>query len=157
VTPAAPVLPTDRPAPAAIPGRPPSHQDSWPSCAPSWTRWSGWTNRFLATNPGLSSRFSHRVRFADYTTDELVTIVNQHAATAGYECTAATVAALRTHFAAVPRGASFGNGRYARLVLDAAITRHATRLRGTPSPTIDDLCLLLPEDVAGAVGPRQGK
>jgi SpoVK/Ycf46/Vps4 family AAA+-type ATPase len=109
--------------------------------------------RFLSTNPGLSSRFSHRVRFADYTTDELVTICNQHAATAGYECTAATVAVLRAHFAVVPRGPSFGNGRYARQVLDAAITRHATRLRGALSPTIDDLCLLLPEDVTGGVGP----
>ncbi len=112
--------------------------------------------RFLSTNPGLFSRFSHRVRFADYTTDELVTIGNQRAATAGYECTAATVAVLRAHFAAVPRGPSFGNGRYARQVLDAAITRHATRLRGIPSPTIDDLCLLLPEDVTGGVGPSHG-
>ncbi len=66
---------------------------------------------FLAANPGLSSRFSHRVQFADYTNDELVTIVNQHAASAGYECTGPTVAALRAHFVAVPRGTSFGNGR----------------------------------------------
>src|SRR5262249_61317848 len=116
-------------------------------------------SRFLAANPGLSSRFSHRVRFADYTTDELVTIVNQHAASAGYECTAATVAALRAHFAAAPRGPSFGNGRYARQVLDAAVTRHATRLRGTASPTIEDLCPLLAEAVArpGGGGPRPAR
>jgi len=104
---------------------------------------------FLAANPGLSSRFSHRVRFADYTNDELVTIVTQHAAAAGYECTGPTVAALRTHLVAVPRGAAFGNGRYARQVMDAAITRHAKRMRLTPSPTLEDLCLLLPEDVPG--------
>ncbi|WP_329791566.1 AAA family ATPase [Lentzea sp. DG1S-22] len=102
---------------------------------------------FLAANPGLSSRFSHRVRFANYTPDELVTIVNQHAHTAGYECTGATVAALRGHFAAVPRDESFGNGRYARQVLDEAVTRHARRMRGVTSPTINELCLLLPEDV----------
>ncbi|MFI0471086.1 AAA family ATPase, partial [Saccharopolyspora sp. 5N102] len=57
---------------------------------------------FLAANPGLSSRFSQRVRFADYSNDELVTIVTQHAASAGYECTGPTVAALRSHFVATP-------------------------------------------------------
>jgi SpoVK/Ycf46/Vps4 family AAA+-type ATPase len=104
--------------------------------------------RFLDANPGLSSRFSHRVRFADYSTDELVTIVSQHAASAGYELAAATVAALRTHFAAVQRGANFGNGRYARQVLDATVTRQARRLRALASPTIEDLAVLLPEDAA---------
>ncbi|OLR93401.1 hypothetical protein BJP25_17845 [Actinokineospora bangkokensis] len=102
---------------------------------------------FLDMNPGLSSRFSHRVRFANYTADELVTIVNQHATTSGYECTGPTVAALRGHFTAVVRGESFGNGRYARQVLDEAITRHARRMRSIEAPTVNELCLLLPEDV----------
>ncbi|HEY0537497.1 MAG TPA: right-handed parallel beta-helix repeat-containing protein [Actinoallomurus sp.] len=112
--------------------------------------YEGEMEKFLGANPGLSSRFSHRVRFADYSTDELVTIVSQHAAAAGYELSSATVAALRAHFAAVPRGPSFGNGRYARQVLDEAVTRHAKRLRRTESPTMQDLCLLLREDVVGA-------
>ncbi|MGX7828866.1 AAA family ATPase [Actinokineospora sp. 24-640] len=102
---------------------------------------------FLAANPGLSSRFSHRVHFADYTTDQLVTIVSQHATTAGYECSGPTVAALRSHFASAVRGESFGNGRYARQVLDAAVTAHARRTRSIAAPTVTDLCLLLPEDV----------
>jgi SpoVK/Ycf46/Vps4 family AAA+-type ATPase len=105
---------------------------------------------FLAANPGLSSRFSHHVRFADYTCDELVTIASQHAAAAGYEFSGATVAALRRHFDAAPRGPSFGNGRYARQVLDVAITRHAGRLRRTAAPTLKELCLLLPSDVVPA-------
>jgi Cdc6-like AAA superfamily ATPase len=112
--------------------------------------YEGEMEKFLGANPGLSSRFSHRVRFADYSTDELVTIVSQHAATAGYELSSATVAALRAHFAGVSRGPSFGNGRYARQVLDEAVTRHARRLRRTESPTVQDLCLLLREDVMGA-------
>lgn len=102
---------------------------------------------FLATNPGLDSRFSHRVRFANYTPDELVTIVNQHATQAGYECNGPTVAALRGHFTAVERGASFGNGRYARQVMETAIANHARRTRSLENPTMDDLVLLLPEDV----------
>jgi len=104
-------------------------------------------NGFLATNPGLDSRFSHRVRFENYTPDELVTIVNQHATQTGYECTGSTVASLRGHFAAVERGASFGNGRYARQVMEAAIANHARRTRSLENPTMDELVLLLPEDV----------
>ncbi|SFS31128.1 right-handed parallel beta-helix repeat-containing protein [Saccharopolyspora flava] len=112
--------------------------------------YEGQMEEFLAANPGLSSRFSQRVRFADYSNDELVTIVTQHAAAAGYECTGPTVAALRAHFVSTPRGPSFGNGRYARQVMDAAVTRHAKRLRRTASPTLEDLCLLLPDDVPSA-------
>ncbi|MEV0057085.1 AAA family ATPase [Saccharopolyspora shandongensis] len=110
---------------------------------------------FIAANPGLSSRFSHRVRFADYTADELVTIFNQHAAESGYECTGPSVAALRAHFAAVQRGSSFGNGRYARQVLDVAIARHARRTRGLVNPTLDDLCVLHPQDIPGPPQPEQ--
>jgi Holliday junction resolvasome RuvABC ATP-dependent DNA helicase subunit len=112
--------------------------------------YEGQMEEFLSANPGLSSRFSQRVRFADYSNDELVTIVTQHAAAAGYECTGPTVAALRAHFVSTPRGPSFGNGRYARQVMDAAVTRHAKRLRRTASPTLEDLCLLLPDDVPAA-------
>lgn len=102
---------------------------------------------FLATNPGLDSRFSHRVSFANYTPDELVTIVNQHATQTGYECNGPTVAALRGHFTAVERGPSFGNGRYARQVMETAIANHARRTRSLHNPTMDDLVLLLPDDI----------
>jgi hypothetical protein len=96
------------------------------------------------------------VRFADYSADELVTIVNQHADSSGYECTGPTIAALRAHFATVPRGEAFGSGRYARRLLDQAITRHAKRTRTLIDPTIDDLCVLLPEDVPSAARAKQG-
>jgi hypothetical protein len=52
--------------------------------------------RFIAANSGLSSRLSHRVRFDDYTTDELITIASQHAAAARYEFSGSAVAA-RSH------------------------------------------------------------
>jgi SpoVK/Ycf46/Vps4 family AAA+-type ATPase len=103
---------------------------------------------FLATNPGLASRFSRYVMFDNYTPDELVTIFALHAGTAGYECPPETLAALADHFAHVPRGRSFGNGRYARQVLEDAITRQAGRLRRLAAPTESDMRLLIPEDIA---------
>jgi SpoVK/Ycf46/Vps4 family AAA+-type ATPase len=104
--------------------------------------------RFLASNPGLSSRFSRHVLFENYSSDELVTILGQHAAAAGYECQDETLAILRAHFDQVPRGKAFGNGRYARKVLEEIITRQAGRLRGMRTPSDTDLRTLTPEDAA---------
>ncbi|MBB5874201.1 SpoVK/Ycf46/Vps4 family AAA+-type ATPase [Allocatelliglobosispora scoriae] len=102
---------------------------------------------FLAANPGLASRFSRPLEFENYTPDELVVIFNQHAETAGYVCTPATLAALTRHFGAIERGADFGNGRYARQVLDRMVTRQAGRTMALPNPSTQDLAELLPEDL----------
>ncbi|MDQ0765424.1 SpoVK/Ycf46/Vps4 family AAA+-type ATPase [Streptomyces canus] len=103
--------------------------------------------RFMSSNPGLSSRFSRRLEFADYTSDELVTIVRQHAATAGYECGPGTGQVLRSHFESLPRDRSFGNARLARKVLEGMMTRQAGRLSAMTAPGMEDLRLLLPKDV----------
>jgi SpoVK/Ycf46/Vps4 family AAA+-type ATPase len=102
---------------------------------------------FLATNPGLGSRFSRRIHFADYSADELVAIFQQLALASGYECPGVTLTAIREHFERVHRGRTFGNGRYARKVLDEAITRQAGRLRSLTEPTLDQLRTLTVDDV----------
>ncbi|MFG2947070.1 right-handed parallel beta-helix repeat-containing protein [Streptomyces adustus] len=107
---------------------------------------------FLASNPGLTSRFSRRVEFADYTCDELVTIVRSHAETNGYAYGPGTGTALRAHFETVPRDRSFGNARLARQVLETMMTRQAGRISAMSAPGFDDLRLLLPGDVPGAAG-----
>jgi SpoVK/Ycf46/Vps4 family AAA+-type ATPase len=112
--------------------------------------------RFLAANPGLSSRFSRYVMFEDYTADELVTIFCQHAMNAGYECPDETLALVRTHFDRVPRGKTFGNGRYSRKVLEEVITRQAGRLRSMSAPTEDDLRTLSPDDAQALAGKPVG-
>jgi hypothetical protein len=48
---------------------------------------------------------------------------------------------------ATPRDRSFGNGRFARNVLEAAIGRHAWRLRDVTAPTKDQLRQILAEDL----------
>ncbi|MEU3148438.1 MULTISPECIES: right-handed parallel beta-helix repeat-containing protein [unclassified Streptomyces] len=106
--------------------------------------------RFLASNPGLTSRFSKYVQFEDYSTDELVTIVSRHAASSGYECADDTLAALRAHVDAIPRDRSFGNARLARQLLESMMTSQARRLGGLRSPSLADLTTLLPEDLPPA-------
>jgi SpoVK/Ycf46/Vps4 family AAA+-type ATPase len=104
---------------------------------------------FLASNPGLASRFPRHVDFADYTADELVEIVGRHAADGGYELAEESVEGLRAHFAAVPRGRAFGNARYARGLLESMITHQAGRLTAIAAPTVADLRTLTPQDVPG--------
>ncbi|MFI6078710.1 AAA family ATPase [Actinoplanes sp. NPDC051343] len=104
---------------------------------------------FLAANAGLASRFSRHIRFENYAADELVAIFQRLAGSTGYECPGATLAALRQRFETVRRGRTFGNGRYARQVLDESITRQAGRLRTQAAPTVEQLRTLLVDDVSG--------
>ncbi|WP_326553459.1 right-handed parallel beta-helix repeat-containing protein [Micromonospora sp. NBC_01813] len=114
--------------------------------------YTGQMRLFLASNPGLASRFSQTITFDSYSDDELVTIVERVAAVDGYECDPQTRAALRSHFAAVPRTETFGNARYARTVLQAMVTRQAGRLLGQPGAGIAEMRLLLPDDLPQRVG-----
>ncbi|MFZ4265083.1 right-handed parallel beta-helix repeat-containing protein [Streptomyces arboris] len=109
--------------------------------------------RFLASNPGLSSRFPRRIAFADYSSEELVTIVRAQAANMGYECGPGTGPLLKEYFDALPRDRSFGNARLARQVVESMVTRQAGRLSSLAAPTLDDLRILLPADVT-AVAPK---
>ncbi|MEU8527073.1 right-handed parallel beta-helix repeat-containing protein [Streptomyces sp. NPDC048629] len=102
---------------------------------------------FIAANPGLSSRFTQWVEFADYTADELLTIVTGQAERTGYELHERTGELLRAYFKATHDGGVSGNGRYARKVLDAMITAQARRISGLTTPSVNDLRLLLPDDV----------
>ena len=49
-----------------------------------------------------------------------------------------------------PRGPTFGNGRFARNLLEAAIGRHAWRLRDVDEPTLEQLRELLADDLDDA-------
>jgi hypothetical protein len=102
---------------------------------------------FVAANPGLASRFRTTIEFDDYTDGELVTILSLLAEGSDYELTPQTTTHFRELLAATPRGDSFGNGRFSRNMLEAAIGAHAWRLREVATPTNDQLRQLQPEDL----------
>ncbi len=104
---------------------------------------------FIAANPGLASRFRTTVEFADYTDNELVAILTQLAAGADYELVPDAVERFRETLGRTPRGDSFGNGRFARNALEAAIGHHAWRLREIEAPTVDELRQLVATDFDG--------
>lgn len=107
-------------------------------------------NDFLATNPGLESRFSTTITFDDYSDDELTAIFELAARRADFEPAPETVERFREIARTQLRGEGFGNGRWARNALDKAILRHAWRLRDVAEPTVQELRTLLPEDLVDA-------
>jgi hypothetical protein len=112
---------------------------------------------FISQNPGLESRFRTTIDFVDYTDDELVQIFGVLAKAAEYDVDEPVLDRLRELLAAVQRGPTFGNARYVRNVLEAAIGRHAWRLREIEEPTVEQLRQLAAEDLdpveTAGVGP----
>ncbi len=101
---------------------------------------------FIAQNPGLSSRFRTTIDFADYSNDELVAIFEVMAKSAEYDVDPAVLDRLLELLLGVERGPTFGNARYVRNLLEAAIGRHAWRLRDIDAPTLEQLRLLVADD-----------
>lgn len=102
---------------------------------------------FIAANPGLASRFRTTIAFDDYSDDELTDILTGLAEAADYELVPEALDRFREILGVTPRDDSFGNGRFARNVLEAAIGRHAWRLRDVTAPTKDQLRQILAEDL----------
>ncbi|MEV6410241.1 AAA family ATPase [Kribbella sp. NPDC051718] len=124
---------------------------------------------FIAANPGLASRFRTTIAFEDYTDDELTDILTGLAEGADYELTPNALDEFKVILASTRRDRSFGNGRFARNMLEAAIGRHAWRLRDVTAPTTEQLRQILAEDltdeeiktekaeIAEQVEPEQGE
>ncbi|WFE25448.1 AAA family ATPase [Solwaraspora sp. WMMD791] len=103
--------------------------------------------RFVASNPGLASRFTRTLRFPDYRSGELVRIVEAQARQHHYRLTGSTRDVLTALFDRMPRVDGFGNGRTARHVFQRMTELHAVRVATTPGATGDDLSDLRPQDV----------
>jgi SpoVK/Ycf46/Vps4 family AAA+-type ATPase len=103
---------------------------------------------FIAANPGLASRFRTTIEFENYSDDELTDILTGLAEAADYELVPEAVDKFHEVLATTARDSSFGNGRFARNVLEAAIGRQAWRLRDVPAPTTPQLRQILAEDLS---------
>jgi stage V sporulation protein K len=108
--------------------------------------------RFLASNPGLRSRFAREIVFPDYTTDELLQITRRFVAEHEYVLGEGAEATLSRIFGGAARGEGFGNARFARTIFEQAVNMHALRLAraGLEQPTLAELQTLTDEDVRAA-------
>ncbi|MEV5539806.1 right-handed parallel beta-helix repeat-containing protein [Saccharopolyspora shandongensis] len=105
---------------------------------------------FLATNPGLESRFSRTIEFPNYSAAELVTIVRQQCSRHDYRLDERAAELLLRYFDEMPKDATFGNGRTARKTFELIVDHQASRLAASPAVATSDLTQLLPEDMAFA-------
>jgi SpoVK/Ycf46/Vps4 family AAA+-type ATPase len=102
---------------------------------------------FVETNPGLESRFTRTISFADYSDDELVTIFDRLGEKNYYTPSEDAITKLRALLAAQPRGRGFGNARFIRNVFEEAVGRQAHRLAALADPTDEQLTTLIADDL----------
>jgi replication-associated recombination protein RarA len=93
---------------------------------------------FLSSNPGLRSRIPYNVAFSDYTTEELMAISKIIAGEQGYEITEPAMDKLSAIYDYARMQRNFGNGRYARNIVEMAVRTKGLRL-GVMEKQLDDL------------------
>jgi len=106
---------------------------------------------FIASNPGLSSRFPRTIHFPDYTTSELLAIATHQAERSGYRFTGDGLSALQAHLDTMTRGRGFGNGREVRNLFEATLASHAQRVVTIADPCDEVLTDLTDADVDAAL------
>ena len=83
---------------------------------------------FLAKNEGLRSRIAFHVDFPDYNAEELTQILSLMAKDRGYEMDNQLLARCREIFQAACGEKEFGNGRFARNLLEQALLKQSQRI-----------------------------
>jgi Cdc6-like AAA superfamily ATPase len=104
---------------------------------------------FIASNPGLRSRFTRYIDFPDYTSSELMEIFEQQASEAGYvlKGDARDRAAAILKAAHEKRGQGFGNGRWVRTMFERASLNLSDRIASHTNITRDRLTTLEAADI----------
>ena len=109
--------------------------------------------RFLASNPGMASRFTRTIEFPNYSVDELVTITTNLCRKHYYELTDDATAALVEYFELVPKSDTFGNGRVARKLFESMVNNQASRLARTPPAKDSELSRFTAADLRAELEP----
>ena len=106
---------------------------------------------FLAVNPGLASRFTHKMHIEDYNEDELVAIFKQMAGKDNYKLSPEAEFKLMDIVSrkVINKSNSFGNAREMRNMLDATIQQLSMRVSQLPpfEVTQETYQLIMPEDI----------
>ena len=106
---------------------------------------------FLNVNPGLASRFTHKMHIDDYNEDELLAIYKKMAAKDNYKLSPEAEFKLMDLICriVINKNESFGNAREMRNMLDATIQQLSMRVSNLPPDAItqETYQLIMPEDI----------
>jgi SpoVK/Ycf46/Vps4 family AAA+-type ATPase len=115
---------------------------------------AGYANKmeeFLDTNPGLASRFTHKLHIDDYNEDELLAIFKKMAQKEQYTLSpSAEFKVLNVIYKMIQsKNDNFGNAREMRNLLDETIQQLSIRVSQMPQDLVtkETYQLILPEDV----------
>ncbi len=105
-------------------------------------------DQFIASNPGLRSRFSKKISFPDYTPEELLDILQYMVKKNGFTI---SEPALDYAYEVLEkkyntRGEDFANAREVRNFFESAVVSQADRLYGQTGLSDEDLCRLEESD-----------
>lgn len=105
--------------------------------------------QFIASNPGLESRFANYLNFPDYQPDELLEIFHRMASQSGLVCSPEAERKARelTVKLYAARNEQFGNAREMRNLFESSVRNQCTRLAESGRCDRDALTTLLPEDL----------
>ena len=105
--------------------------------------------RFIASNPGLQSRFNRYIDFPDYTGAELTDIFKMYMKKNQYTLAPDAENYLREQldYAVAHKDRNFGNARFARNVFEKSIQQQANRLAGKTNLSKEELTELTVADL----------
>ena len=108
-------------------------------------------SQFIASNPGLASRFTKTIDFPCYDADDLVTIARTMIDRAGLRLAPMVDPLLKQFFVEASRRANFGNARTARTLVERLREAQARRIAPRLGDKSVDLAELTSVDVRQAI------
>ena len=111
--------------------------------------YTGPIQQFIASNPGLESRFTNYLNFPDYEPSDLAEIFHRMAAQSGLVCPPETETKVMTlcQNLYADRNEQFGNAREMRNMFESAVRNQSTRLVNSGLCDHEALTTLKPDDV----------
>ena len=104
---------------------------------------------FISMNPGLESRFRFKIKFEDYSSEEMAMIFWSFCNRNGFGITKEAYARIQGIFVSYTscKSQPFSNARLARNLFENAVMNQAQRLSGMENPSDYDLTVIVREDL----------
>lgn len=105
--------------------------------------------KFLDSNPGLKSRFTHTLEFEDYSAEQLIEIYKRMISANDYKLSEEADSKLQDLMkeAVRTKQQNFGNARYVRNIFEKTLQNQATRLSREKNLSHQDLQTIIKEDI----------